>query len=108
MTFEEKISTITTIPTRKIKYLSDCVKHIHSHDLVTQNIEANNPIYTIQLFEGELLIKVEDDEIEYKFIPNEKFENIIRDSILSNKSSLTEAMKEKLKAILTSAYKDVL
>ena len=109
MTFEENISKLSTIPVKSIEQLSRYINSIHSHDLVTQMMDDKSTnIFEIQLFEGTLMLQVIDDNIKYKFIPNEEFSKVILDTILSKKSVLVKDLDKKLQRILQKAYKDVL
>lgn len=109
MTFEENISKLSTIPVKSIEQLSRYINSIHSHDLVTQMMDDKSTnIFEIQLFEGTLMLQVIDDNIKYKFIPNEEFSKVILDTILSKKSLLVNDLDKKLQRILQKAYKDVL
>lgn len=109
MTFEENISKLSTIPVKSIEQLSRYINSIHSHDLVTQMMDDKSTnIFEIQLFEGTLMLQLIDDNIKYKFIPNEEFSKVILDTILSKKSLLVNDLDKKLQRILQKAYKDVL
>lgn len=109
MTFEENISKLSTIPVKSIEQLSRYINSIHSHDLVTQMMDDKSTnIFEIQLFEGTLMLQVIDDNIKYKFIPNEEFSKVILDTVLSKKSLLVNELDKKLQRILQKAYKDVL
>lgn len=109
MTFEENISKLSTIPVKSIEQLSRYINSIHSHDLVTQMMDDKSTnIFEIQLFEGTLMLQLIDDNIKYKFIPNEEFSKVILDTILSKKSLLVNELDKKLQRILQKAYKDVL
>ena len=106
--FEKDLSTLSTIPEKSINHLSDYINCIHSHSVVTQLVDAKSNIIDIEIFEGTIRLQLVDDEIKYKFIPNEKFETMLVNTITTKKSLLVDKLEEKLKSVLSSAYKDVL
>lgn len=108
MTFIENLSTLTTLSKKSLTHLSDYIQCVHSHDIATQMVSELDNVYEVKLFEGTLLIQVIDDVVHYKFIPNEEFSKIVVDTILTKKSKLVSDATEKLKKVLTKAYKDVL
>lgn len=104
---EKNLSTLTTLPEDTINCFSKYLKHAHSHDIATQMLNSESS-YTLDIFEGTLLIQVIDDEVKYKFIPSTEFNDIVCNTIITKKSSLVEAMSDKLKNILSKTFKDVL
>lgn len=106
MEIETKLSKLSTIPDKSLRQLHKYIDAMHSHDIVTQLIEQKELI-ELELFEGKLYIQLVDDNIKYKFIPNEKFEELVTKSIIDKKSTLVEEASNKLKAILTKTYKDI-
>lgn len=108
MELDKNLSTLTSLPEETIGYLNKYLKYIHSHEIATQAIEKGGNIFELQLFEGTLLLQVEDDNVKYKFIPSEDFNEIVVDTILNKKSLLISDMTDKLKYLLSKAYKDVL
>ena len=107
MTFEKKLSTLSTISENSLKHLGNYIQYVHSHEVATQMMESKN-IYELPTFEGKIVIQVIDDVVNYKFIPSHKFSKIINNTILSKQSLLVDDMTKKLKNTLTKAYKNVL
>lgn len=108
MSINKDLSTLTTLPEETIEYLSKYMKYVHSHEIATQMLENGGNIYELTLFEGTLFIKIENDNVSYKFVPSDKFNEIVVDTILNKKSLLVDDMADKLKNVLMKAYKDVL
>lgn len=106
-TLDENLSILTTLSEDNIKYLSKYLKYVHSHEIATQMLKGEN-VFKLDLFEGSLVLKIEDDNVRYKFIPNEQFNQIVVDTILNKKSLLIEDMSNKVKNIFAKAFKDVL
>lgn len=105
---EENISAVTSLPENLVKNLSKYMPYIHSHSIATQLLSNNDNVFELEIFEGTIMIKLENDTIEYKFIPNESFAQVVRETILSNKSLLVDGISNKIKKLLEKAYKDVL
>lgn len=107
MELNEKISLLTTIPKDAIDNISNYVSFVHSHDICTQLKEGATYI-KLDLFEGNLYISIDtDDNVHYKFIPNEDFNKLVVSTILSKESTLVSAATAKLKSLLTNTYKDL-
>ena len=62
----------------------------------------------IDLFEGKLYISIIDDNIRYKFIPNDEFNELVRDSYINKRSKLVEEASVSLKRTLSNTYKDII
>ena len=113
MSLEEKISTLTTIPTYSINKFKTYLNVVHSHDIVyaivsdEDSIKYGDKTIKIDLFEGTLLMKVENDFIKYKFIPNEEFNNIVKEAIVDKKSKLIDVSEQNLKKLL-KMYKEII
>lgn len=108
MELEENISVLSTIPKSALKKVHHYADLVHSHDIVTQIIEKKDVI-DLDLFEGKLYIKIdEDDSICYKFVPSESFNELVKTSIVSKKSELITQASDRLKAVLTKTFKDML
>lgn len=100
------LSKLTTIPEGAFDKISTVLDYIHSNKIVEQVIE-NKDIIEIELFEGILVLFLEDDTVKYKFIPNKKFESVVIDSIINKKDILVETISERLKNQLLNTYKDI-
>lgn len=107
MEFKEKISKIMTIDEMTLKRIGNAINLIHSDDLY-EEIQKKDNYYEIPIFEGKIMIKREDNQLSYKFIPSETFQSIIKDTLLNGESLLTSELKERLSEILIKTYKDIL
>ena len=105
---EENVSALTTLPEDLVKYIGKYMPYIHSHSIATQIIEKGGDIFELELFEGTLMLMLENDNVKYKFIPNDDFSKVIVETILNKKSLLVDGLSDKIKRILEKAYKDVL
>ena len=50
----------------------------------------------------------EDDCVKYKFIPNEDFDKLIKDSLLHKEDKLVITALDRLKSAFINTYKDIL
>lgn len=103
----QKISDLTTVPINTYEHLINVLNMIHSQDIITQKI-SNNESFAIDTFEGTIYLNVIDDNIHYKFVPNDEFKKIITSTIINNKSVLVRVATDKLKRTLTDTYKDII
>lgn len=108
---EEKLSMLTEIPTSTIKKIGRCVNYIHSQDVAIK-IKENSDTYSGQVieldtFEGKIYLQLKDDIIEYKFVPDKEFENIIKNTILTKESILLKDITKSIKNTLKGVYKDL-
>ena len=112
MELETKISTLTTIPEKSLRHVHRFLNLVHSNDIVTQiikhNAEHSDDPVEIDLFEGKLYISIIDDNIRYKFIPNDEFNELVRDSYINKRSKLVEEASVSLKRTLSNTYNDII
>ena len=106
MDIKEKLNILTSISTQTFDSLWDIIDWVHSDDIVTQFIE-NKDIIELPIIEGSIYIKLDNDVVKYKFIPNEKFSNTVKETIMNKKSKLMSVSINKLKDGLTKTYKDI-
>jgi hypothetical protein len=102
----EKLSVLTTIPLNTFERLSSVINCVHSDTVVTQMVEGKD-YFELDIIEGKIYVKLEDDVVRYKFIPNEEFDEIIKNSIITKRSKLVETSLDRLKRSLANTYKDI-
>lgn len=102
----DKLSSLTTIPKLHLNKFKTSLLKIYSNDVYTKSMDNN--IVELELFEGTLLITLEDDCVKYKFIPNEDFDKLIKDSLLHKEDKLVIAALDRLKSAFINTYKDIL
>lgn len=61
----------------------------------------------LDLIEGTLYIKLDNDTVKYKFIPNSEFNDIVKNTILERKSKLMNVSLDKIQSYLSHTYKDM-
>ena len=101
------LSTLSTMQENDIQKLVYLSKLIISHNIY-EDIILHNDISEIDIGIGKLLIKLNSDEVEYKFIPHKDMEKIIITTITKDKDYLESAIENKIYTKIKSAYKDLL
>lgn len=101
------ISTVTTIPHATLTKLSDvselCICHA-----IEESLLKGGEVTSIFVGIGTLNIKATDGEIKYKFIPSTKFEESVKQTVLTRESPLINKVEEKLKDKVMNVYKELL
>lgn len=103
----ENLNKITTIPMVTLKELQRYIHLIQSNEVVAQ-MKEDKVILELETIEGIIYISLEDDNLKYKFIPSDKFNKIIVDTVKTKESLLVKAAEEKLSELLIKTYKDIL
>lgn len=103
----DDLSTLTTIQKAPLDRLADLSSKIIAHNLY-EDLSNKETTSETNIAIGSLLIKVEDNEIMYKFVPSSKFENLIRNTVIDNKSPLTGTIEKSIFEKIEKAYKDLM
>lgn len=101
----EDLSTLTTIPTSNFKKLSEKIGFIIC-DCVEESRLSNSEITEIDCGVGTLSIKVDENNITYRFSPSKTLEGAVRETITKGKSPLSDLAEETLVRRLLHTYKD--
>ena len=100
----DELSTLTTIPVTSITNLADkslwCICNC-----VEESKLGNNDLTEIDIGIGILSILVENNNIQYRFVPSKKLEAAVRDTIVNKKNPLTQAAESALTKRILEAYK---
>lgn len=107
MEIDKKISDLSTIPEWAIKRLHEYTDLIHSNDIIN-GLKEKEQVISIDILEGKLYIKIEDDNIKYKFVPSKEFNELVKNTIINKEDKLLTAVSAKLKQALMVTYKDIL
>ena len=101
------ISALTFISKLSLENLSNKTIECIAHG-VQEHISSNENIIEINLDFGKLYIKLEDQNIKYKFIPSKKLENAVKYACDTKESPLILQAEKKLKERIESTYRDLL
>lgn len=107
MDFKENLSKLTTIPSESINKLSKYINLIHSNNAL-ESLLSGSDIIEVDIFEGKLIMKLDEDTLHYKFIPSDEFNKLMVDTITNKQSKLVTALSDRVKNTLINWRKDLL
>lgn len=103
----QDVSKLTAVSQITLNKLANIVSLCICND-VYESILKNEAVTEIKLGIGTLLIKNENNNILYKFIPNQKLENQLIDTIKTKQSPLILDLELSLKDKIETVYKELL
>lgn len=103
----EDLSTITTIPVASLQKLANKASFCICN-CVEETSLKNKSLTEINIGIGTLIINVVDNNIQYKFVPNKKFEDSIRTTLIDKKNPLVEKAEDALVKKILQVYKNIL
>lgn len=102
----EDLSTITTIPLLPMQELFQkgaiCIC-----DNVNETLKNKENECEIDIGIGKLLLRIDTEYIEYKFIPSSKLEENLINTINTRESPLINELEEALSKRIMNVYKDL-
>lgn len=101
------VSKLTTIPYATLNKLRDIEIACIGHN-VYEGILKNEQQVTIDIGIGELVVKINPEEIRYKFIPSSYLEETVRTSVVNKESPLVQKIEGKLRDKVMNVYKELL
>lgn len=100
----EDLSLLTTIPPINLDKLVNksiwCIC-----DCVEESKINNNNVTDIDIGMGTLSICVENNNVQYRFVPSKKLENSIKNTIINGHNPLIEEAEEKLTKKMLEIHK---
>lgn len=103
----ESISSITNIPIYLLNKIFDINLLEISNEIINNKIEEDKWEVNLANY-GILRITLNNENLIYKFLPNEKFNDIVRETIKTNKSLLINTIEDKLVKAIENNFKDML
>lgn len=101
----EDLSTLTTIPALNLGQLSK--KAIYCIcDSVDSSILKGENLVDINIGIGTLSILVDNDVIQYRFVPSNSLESNIKKTVVEGKNPLVEKAEKLLAKKIIDTYKD--
>ena len=100
------VSLLTTIPELSLKKLIDKCKFVICHD-VQEACLNNEDEVIVDMGLGQLILKIEEEGVHYKFVPNASFEESVSKTILTGASPLTCLVEDTLVNKIEKAYKEL-
>ena len=107
MKVEEKLSRLTTIPTSNFVNIFKLMAEVCCDD-VLNSISNGEECACVDIGIGNLSFLIEDDGVSYKFIPSDKFEDMLIKAVKSNKSPLIEHLDRGITEKVVEAYKNLM
>ena len=104
--FINKMSAITTVKCADLDRFMNVFKSYISQELYESLCINKDTTASINIGLGTLIISVESDSIEYKFIPSKSLESIVVDTAVNGNSKLIDDLNSALTNKLLNAYKD--
>lgn len=103
----EDLARITTIPVFTLKKLFNNLCFCICHKVLENYLEKNLDT-CVNIGIGKLSISIIDGQILYKFIPSQKFEQILIDTIKNKQSPLVNKTEDILIDKIITTYKELL
>ena len=107
MLIEEKLSKLTTIPTNNFDNMFRLMSEIFC-DEILNSIECGESVACVDIGFGKLSFLIEDDGISYKFVPDNKFEDMIIKAVKSKNSPLIDHINRGITEKIMEAYKNLM
>ena len=102
----EDMSVLTTIPDHTLKKLLEKAKLSICHSLLESYLAGDEDIKA-DIGIGNLVIKVSEDSIKYRFVPYPTFEEAVQDTITNKCSPLNQALEDAITSRLEKVYKEL-
>lgn len=100
------LATLTSIPKASLDKLVEkshwCICHS-----VEEGILNNNNIIEMNIGIGVLYIKLEENDVRYKFIPSPSLEECVRDTVVNRTNPLINITEKALVTRIVNTYKDI-
>lgn len=102
----KETSILTTVAERNIKKVVEKQIFAINEAVVEATLENKNTV-RLDIGLGELILKITDEEVIYRFEPSSQLEESLKNSILNQQNLLEDALDDALVARLTNIYKEL-
>lgn len=99
------LSVITTIPYHTLQKLFDKLCWVVCDGVQASELD-HEEFASIDIGIGTIDIAVKDDQIQYRFVPSNKLEDSVRETLVSKKNPLQINLEEALVKKIVNAYKE--
>lgn len=103
----EDLSKLTTIPKNSLAKLSDIARDIVASDVRFTVLGSKDDVSAIDIGIGTLYIGTTNN-IEYKFVPSQAFESLIKEVVVNKVDPIVNRVDEALVNRILNTYKDLL
>ena len=104
---DKDLSTITTISLNSTQKFLDRFQDCICYSLQEQ-LKQNEEYIELDIYIGTLILVNRDDDIEFKFIPSNKFESDIISTYNNKECPLIHKLEDSLTTKIKAAYKEFL
>ena len=102
----QDLSQLTTIPRLQFDNINKVQTNLICH-YVAEGLADQEQQVSVDIGIGTLYIKVDGEEIRYKFIPSHKLENGVKYAVVTKESPLVGDVESIIKDRICNAYKDL-
>ena len=102
----QDLAQLTTIPKLQLDNINKVQTSLLCHYVAEANKDGEG-VVSADIGIGTLFIKLEGEEIKYKFIPSHKLENGVKYAAIHGESSLVIDTENIIKDRICKAYKDL-
>lgn len=103
----EKSSALSGVSIKALTKLKNYINMVHSDDLYL-DMQDGKTVSEIDTFEGTILVKYENNEIKYKFIPSAEFNKIIVNTVATNTSGLVKSLDNSVINAMSNIYENLI
>lgn len=103
----EDLSLLTTIPVATLTKLNDKAEYLICNDVLETKTKEKD-LTEINLGIGVLQIKIINDDIKYRFIPDKKLEIALRKSLIHGENPMDATVESALVNRIINVYKSFL
>ena len=101
------LTLLTGVSKNALDELTDKANLAIAH-CVFETLREGNPLTSIDIGVGTLYIKLEDENIKYRFVPNKNLEALVSQAATSKSSPLSNRAEMILNKRIQQTYKDLL
>lgn len=103
----DDLSTITSIPRANLTKLAQRIEWLICNAAYEASLSDDNTAEVVLGF-GKLIIRLEDNQIKYRFQPSKKLENTIIEAYEKGIDPIAKRAEEAVVGTIMKAYKDLL
>lgn len=101
------VSTVTTIPEVALQNLNDIYQEAIAY-CVLENMHDNNPITEVDIGLGILYIKLQDENVFYKFVPSNQLEQKVTATVTGDYFPIAGKVERRLRKKILNVYKELM
>lgn len=102
----QRLSSLTTIPEKNFAKLNEKSELIIANSAYNA-LHSGQTDISVDIGLGTIHIKLEDNQILYKYTPSTSLEKCMRKAVIDDKDFLTDIVEKSLTNRILNAYKDL-